>query len=456
MIDYYLKYQILIKIKYTLFLISIIYLFLENMINLKFVLFFKKININNYNKIDNKIRLAIYTHSLNNGGVERNTAILINYIVKIKIFEIYLFTDIITNKDYKIDSKIKRIIILSNLNTLKRKVLKNKINIFIYQSYDFRLIHYLKTIKKLKIILYNHSCFLFWIYSNEKLKFKSIYNEYKNSNYVISIIPFENEFIFKKWGINSIYIDNFLTYDYNKVIQSNLLSKNILMIGRGSDENKRFDLGIISMKFILNQIPEAQMIVISDNKELKYIKQLVKSLFLEDNINFVGYISGPDIYFKNASLHIFPSISEAFPMALSETKIYGIPNILVGIDYVSNSKGGVVIIYDDNPETIAKYAIKILNNEEYKKKLSKEARKSMKKYNNNILIKKWAKLLMNIYNNDSYNKSLYKYGKLLHENETLYILENQIKLLRKRIPRLNNININDILNFTFMENINYI
>ena len=228
------------------------------------------------------------------------------------------------------------------------------------------------------------------------------------------------------------------------------------MIGRGSDENKRFDLGIMSMKFILNQIPEAQMIVISDDKELKYIKQLVKSLFLEDNINFVGYISGPDIYFKNASLHIFPSISEAFPMALSETKIYGIPNILVGIDYVSNSKGGVVIIYDDNPETIAKYAIKILNNEEYKKKLSKEARKSMKKYNNNILIKKWAKLLMNIYNNDSYNKSLYQYGEHLHENESLYILENQIKLLRKRMPRLNNININDILNFTFMENINYI
>ena len=71
------------------------------------------------------------------------------------------------------------------------------------------------------------------------------------------------------------------------------------------------------------------------------------------NIKFVGYTSTPEIYFKDASLHIFPTIAEAFPMVLSETKIYGIPNILVGIDYVSASKEGVVIVYDDNPKIIA-------------------------------------------------------------------------------------------------------
>ena len=70
-------------------------------------------------------------------------------------------------------------------------------------------------------------------------------------------------------------------------------------------------------------------------------------IYIEGQSYFVGYTSIPEIYFKNSSLNIFPSIAEAFPMVLSETKMYGIPNILVGIDYVSNIKGGSIIIYDD-------------------------------------------------------------------------------------------------------------
>lgn len=451
-LNYIFKNHILIIIKYffkSLVLISTIYIMLESKKNLIILL-----NQTNFYKTNNIIKLAIYSHSLNNGGVERNTAILLNYISTIELFEIYLFTDIISNNEYKISNKIKRVIISYKSNYLKRQLLKNKINILIYQFYDKPIIEMLKKIRNLKIILYNHSCFLFWIYTKDRFIFKNVYNEYKKSNYVISIVPFENDFLFKKWGIKSIFMDNFLTYDYNKVIKSDLSSNNILMIGRGSDENKRFYLGIRAMKYILKEIQKSQMIVISDDKDIKYIKKIVKFLNLENNINFVGYSATPEIYFKNASLHIFPTIAEACPMVLSETKIYGIPNILVGIDYVSNIKGGVVIVYDDDPEIIAKYAIKILTNEQYKKTLSKEARKSMKKFNNNILFKKWVELLMAINNEDTYN--FYFNKNKLSKNESLYILKNQINLLRKRIPSLENINIKDILNFSFIENINYI
>ena len=49
------------------------------------------------------------------------------------------------------------------------------------------------------------------------------------------------------------------------------------------------------------------------------------------------------------NLHLFPTLVEAFPNILSETLSYGIPNILCGLDYVSTSKGGTIIIYDDSP-----------------------------------------------------------------------------------------------------------
>ena len=142
-------------------------------------------------------------------------------------------------------------------------------------------------------------------------------------------------------------------------------------------------------------------------------------------------------------------------MVLSETKIYGIPNILMGIDYVSTSKGGVLIVYDDNPETAAKYAINILNNDKYRKKLGKEARKSMKKFNNENLFKKWVKLIILINKGEFYFQKLSEVDKKIFKKEALNILENQVYLLKKRIPKMENITLQNLLNFSFVKNINY-
>ena len=433
------------KIKYF---IKFIFIFLLNIKKSK-----KYINTTNYNKSDYKIKIAIYSHSLSNGGIERNTALLLKYLSKFKIFELYLFNKKKTPNEYKIPINVKRIIINYEKKFLKRILFKNKIDIFIYQLYDVEMLEMLKKLKKIKIIIYIHSCFLYWVYMNDNYILNNIYNEYKSFKYVISLIPFENDYLFKKWGINSIYMDNFLTYEYEKVIPSYLSSNKILMLGRAEDKNKRFDLGIRAMKYIIKEIPKSQMIIISDDKEIDSLKKIIKLLSLEDNIKFVGYTSTPEIYFKDASIHIFPSIAEAFPMVLSETKIYGIPNILLGIDYVSTSKGGVIMIYDENPKTIANISIQILKNDTFRKKLGRDARKSMQKYNNEILYKKWVKLILEIDNGDDFYNLLINNSKVINENESIYILNNQAKLLQKRIPNLFNITINDILNFSFL---NYI
>ena len=58
------------------------------------------------------------------------------------------------------------------------------------------------------------------------------------------IIYLENDYLFRKRGINSIFIPNFIPYEYNEITPSDLSSNIILMIGRASDRIKRFDLGI--------------------------------------------------------------------------------------------------------------------------------------------------------------------------------------------------------------------
>ena len=352
-----------------------------------------------------------------------------------------------------IPNDTKRIVINDGIiYNLVKELKKKKIEILIYQFPHGNDISLLNNLKNIKIIFFENSCFLYWIYYHY-FSFKSIYSSYQKSKYVISLIPFESEYLYKKWGINSILMNNFITFEYNSVIPSDLSSYLILMIGRGSDRMKRFELGIKSMNDIIKDIPECEMKIISNFNGIDYLNNLIKDLKLDNYVKIIGYKSNPEIYFKNASLHIFPSISESFGLVLSETKIFGIPNILVGLDYVSIVKGGTVIIYDDKSETIAKESIKILKDRKYRKQLGKEARKSMKKFENELLLNRWVNLLLSIYKNDNNYKKLNEKEKKLNKKEIINILKNQIELLRNRIPDLKNITIDNLKNLTFMENL---
>ena len=73
----------------------------------------------------------------------------------------------------------------------------------------------------------------------------------------------------------------------------------------------------------------------------------MNNINLEKNITLL-MVSFDTLFFKNVSLNLFPSISEAFPLVICETKIYGIFNFLFGLDYTTISEGGTIIIYDIN------------------------------------------------------------------------------------------------------------
>ena len=248
-------------------------------------------------------------------------------------------------------------------------------------------------------------------------------------------------------------MNNFITYDYKKIISSNLLSKTILMLGRADAKKKRFHIGINAMEYIINEIPQCKMLIISEFKGLNKLINLIDNLNLKNNIIFNGYTSMPEIYFKNISLNIFPSISEAFPMVICETEIYGIPNIIIGIDYIAVTEKGIEIIYDDIPEVLAIKSMNLLKNYEYRKILGIEGRKNMKRFNNDLLLIKWIKLILSIYNGEIYFEMLKRSEKQMTKNNSLYILNNQINLLKTRKSNFKNISISDFENFNFMENL---
>ena len=204
-------------------------------INKNYIQIQNKYNISFNNRIKSKLNIGIYAFGIKNGGRARSTALLINYFKNIPIFNLYLFTRRLKEDDeYKIPQNIKRILVDQDLIN---KVKKNKIHILIYQLSLHKEIKQLNNFNNVKVIFYQHLGIFDWIYGNYNI-FKSIYKDYRYSKYVVNIIPFENDFLFKKWGIRSIYMDNFMTYNYFDILQSDLSTKRILMIGREKKKKK--------------------------------------------------------------------------------------------------------------------------------------------------------------------------------------------------------------------------
>ena len=149
----------------------------------------------------------------------------------------------------------------------------------------------MNSLNKAKSIFYNHYSFLYWAFRKNTQLIKT------------SLIPFENNYLFKKWGTNSILMDNPISFEYNSVKPSSLTNKNIIMIGRIEDPIKRYDLGIKVMSSIIKKITDCKMKIIAD-KSKKFIN-LIKDLKLENSIEFTGFRKNIEIFLNNASLHIF-------------------------------------------------------------------------------------------------------------------------------------------------------
>ena len=136
------------KIIFTI--IFIIFLF-----NIKEKLNNNNFELNNFYEIslNKKINIGLVASSLKNGGSERSASLICHYFNKVKIFKLFLFTLKDKQKnEYYIDESIERLVVNKNLIKL---INQTKIDILLYQLYDYKQVYELNKLRNLKIIIIN-------------------------------------------------------------------------------------------------------------------------------------------------------------------------------------------------------------------------------------------------------------------------------------------------------------
>ncbi len=224
--------------------------------------------------------------------------------------------------------------------------------------------------------------------------------------------------------------------------------------------------GILAMKEIVKEIPDAKLTIVSPSHP-QDLKDLIKQLNIENNVRWVGFARNITEFYINSSVLLVTSVSESFPMVMNEGKAHGLPIVSFDIDYSPCFQKGVITVDMFNYTLMAKETIKLLKDYEYRKKKAKEAKLSLEMYNNNNTIIMWEKLINSLIKGNKeykklqeevekkyYNKALakehlekhYKYAQQLNEKFKCHTFENFTTLsyinVAKNCPKENKTNNN--------------
>ena len=124
---------------------------------------------------------------------------------------------------------------------------------------------------------------------------------------------------------------------------------------------------------ISEKLPQAKLWIVGRGPEVKKLKKLAKGL----NVTFFGYISEEKKLelMRRAHAVLFPAIKEGWGLVVTEANACGTPAIGYNVhglrDSIRNGKTG--LLTESRPESLADTVYEFYNNENLRRKLSKNA-----------------------------------------------------------------------------------
>ena len=385
---------------------------------------------NNPNK---KIGLAFVYSTLYSNGIARFITVTANLFMKTGKYDICFITSNPYGKEFTYNNSIKRFIAHNNYSLIRNITKKENIDFFILQNViSPETVNFYRSLGK-KVIGIFHGVFMSSLAQGSVLGYRNWINFDCFDSYVF-IAP-DDYYFYKKLGFkNEIYIPNLYTFDPSETPDSNLTYHNIISLGRQNDPIKGAKYAIKTMTYIVKEIPDAKLTLVTSDYRVQFLRDLTKELNLTNNV-FIDYFTyNISDYFLNSSVHMYTSLSEAFPMAMNEGKAYGLPIVAFDVPYSVPYQDGVIVVEQLDCEALAKETISLLKNYEYRKRMGQWAKRSLNKISNKETVELWEKLFRSLLSDDikdyrnlqiEVEKKNYK-----EENARIHIIKNFDAMVR--------------------------
>ena len=361
-------------------------------------------------------------NTMTNNILEKNTT-------KKKIGLAFLYSTLYSNgiarfitvTSKNLEPEIKRFIAYNNYTLIKNLSKYEHIDIVVLQNVlSSSVIKFHKNLGQ-KVICMFHGVFMSSMYHNLVEHYKN-WDQFDLCDSFIFIAP-DDYYFYKKLGFkNEIFIPNLYTFEPSEVISSNLTTKNIVILGRLNDLIKGVKYAIQAMFYIVKEVPDAMLYLVSSDSRIQFLKNLTRDLNLTNNIIFKGNTYNLTELFCNSSVHMFTSLSEAFPMAMNEGKAHGVPIVGFDVPYSMPYQQGFIGVKLFDVEGLARETIKLLKDYDYRKRMGEAAKKSLDVVKNNETVELWGRLCDSLMDSNRDN-----YRKLQDEIEKKYYNEEKAR-----------------------------
>lgn len=243
-----------------------------------------------------------------------------------------------------------------------------------------------KNVKAIKERMHRASAVITISYYNKDY-LEKLTNSYQNKIYVVRACPIINK---------------------NKLLKRQPELFRILTIAR-LIEKKGIKYSILAIKELIMDYPEIKYSIIGSGPLEKELKELAKSLNLQNNINFLGNLSDDSLNdeSKKATIFMLPCVMakngdmDGIPVALMESMYLGIPVVSTTIsgipELIKNGKEGILV----EPKNVEQLTIAmklLLKDKELRFKIGLNGRKKIKNDFNiqneiNKLFEIWEKVV---------------------------------------------------------------
>ncbi len=182
---------------------------------------------------------------------------------------------------------------------------------------------------------------------------------------------------------------------YNiKNVEHNSENIDVIYVGR-LISHKNVDVLLKAISEVREKIPDIKCGIIGDGPEKESLTSLSKKLGLDNNVIFFGFFERDEdvySYMKASKIFVLPSTREGFPNTILEANSCGLPAIIVR----HKNNAGVVVVKEGyngfiqnlSPEEIAKRIICLLQDENARQKLSRNALEFAKMHDWDVIVDK--------------------------------------------------------------------
>lgn len=162
-------------------------------------------------------------------------------------------------------------------------------------------------------------------------------------------------------------------------------------------KEKNVDFLIRVFKLIRDSKKNVKFMIIGEGGVREEMEQTAKNLGLGDSVIFTGFLSTKDMasYYQAGDIFVFASLTETQGLVAVEAMAAGLPVVAIkasGVeDMVKNGNDG--ILTDNNEENFVENVIKLIEDEDLRKKMSENAKMNSQEFS----INPWINKVSNLY-----------------------------------------------------------